>query len=146
MPRVSASKNQSNAQGGKSKNPFFQNFFNCLVDNSLIPSILSKILLFSHQMRKFALIIEGRVLFEPPCKNQIANSKELIMSTKTQTLTTNHEFSPLEVDAEGACLLSNWANQPFITFYAKQTQSVVSLSNLFPKSQNERKYCYKKGL
>ncbi len=25
---------------------------------------------FSHQMRKSALIIEGRVLFEPPCKSK----------------------------------------------------------------------------
>jgi len=29
-------------------------------------------------------------------------------------------------------------NQPIITNYAKQTQ--------FPKSSNERKYCYNKGL
>ncbi len=53
---LSASKNQSNAQGGKSKNPFFQFFFNCLYCNNLIPSILPKITPFSHQMRKFALL------------------------------------------------------------------------------------------
>jgi len=49
--RLPAVKNQSNAQGGKSKNPFFQNFFNCLYCNNLIPSILSKTPQISHQMR-----------------------------------------------------------------------------------------------
>ncbi|MHC4572127.1 MAG: hypothetical protein ACYS0C_08635, partial [Planctomycetota bacterium] len=38
---------QSNAQGGKSKNPKILKFFNCLYCKNLTPSILSKTLLFS---------------------------------------------------------------------------------------------------
>ena len=50
-----------------------QNFFNYFSNNKLVPSILSKTPQYSHHLRKFTLIIEGRVLFEPPCKNQIVN-------------------------------------------------------------------------
>jgi len=52
---------------------FLQNFFYLFPHKHLQIYTISKNLRFSFHLRKSALIIEGRVLFEPPCKNQIVN-------------------------------------------------------------------------
>jgi len=49
------------------KTNFFKNFY-LLTIQALTNLIITKIPRFSTQMRRFALIIEGRVIFKPPCK------------------------------------------------------------------------------
>jgi predicted HD phosphohydrolase len=55
-------KNQSKAQGVKSKNPFFQNFFYLFIYNDLTKTALPKTPKFSHQTRIFALLREGGII------------------------------------------------------------------------------------